>query len=319
MARSILSRLAAVVVLGLAAATAAGAQTDTTVIRVVTGPSDPSTSLAFADKTGYFKRAGLNVELVKGATTSTMAAAVAGGSEDIGQGSGLGAVQIIAKGLPLTVVANQTLYNADRPDVGLLVLKSSPIKAATDLDGKTLSGVALQDLNSIATAMWLAQRGGDPATLKFVEIPASATLAALEQHRIDATTVYEPFYSNMVASGEVRVLGYPYSAIAKRFSDSVLFARSDWAAQHRALIERFLTTLQDANAYVVAHAAEADAVMAEFAGLDPKAAASIHQPERDIAIDASDLQPVIDAGAKMKLFPKVFPATDIICSCALKR
>ena len=123
----------------------------------------------------------------------------------------------------------------------------------------------------------------------------------------------------MVASGEVRVLGYPYSAIAKRFSDSVLFARSDWAAEHRALLERFLATLQDANAYVVAHPAEGDAVMAEFAGLDPKTAASIHQPERDIAIDASDLQPVTDAGAKMKLFPKVFPATDIICSCALKR
>jgi NitT/TauT family transport system substrate-binding protein len=304
--------------LGAAATLPAGAQTDTTVIRAVTGPSDPSTSLAFADKMGYFKRAGLNVELIKGATTSTMAAAVAGGSEDVGQGSGLGAVQIIAKGLPLTIIGNQAMYNADKPDVALLVLNGSPIKTAKDMNGKTLSGVALQDLNSVSTAMWVDQHGGDSTGLKFVEMPASATLAALQQHRIDAATVYEPFYSQYLASGDVRVLGYPYEAISKHFSDAVIYARTAWVAEHSALVGRFLAALNEANAYVVAHEAEGDAVMAQFAGLDPKTATSIHHPERVVAIAPGDLQPVIDAAARVKLIPKAFPAAEIICSCALK-
>lgn len=310
---------AALALVTLCAAPSVQAQVDDTPIRVTTGPSDPSTSLVFADQMGYFKRAGLDVELSHGATTSTMAAAVAGGSEDIAQGSGLGAVQIIAKGVPLTIISNQALYNADKPDVALLVLASSPIKTAKDLEGKTLSGVALQDLNSMSTAMWLDARGVDTSTLKWVEIPGSATLAALEQHRIDAATVYEPFYSSFLASGEVRVLGYPYSAIAPHFSDAVLFAQTAWAAAHPALIGRFLRALADANAYVVAHEAEGDAVMAQFAGLDPKASGAIHHPERAIAIAPSDLQPVIDAAAKMNMIPKAFPAAQIICSCALRK
>ena len=121
MLRSIVSRFAFAAALAICATVSAAssvrAQADNTVIRVGTGPSDPSTSLVFADKMGYFKRAGLNVELTHGATTSTMAAAVAGGSLDIGQGSGLGAVQIIAKGVPLTIIGNQALYNADKPGV----------------------------------------------------------------------------------------------------------------------------------------------------------------------------------------------------------
>ena len=323
MLRSLVSRSTVVmslaVIAALCSASSGFAQADASLIRVSTGPSDPSTSLVFAERMGYFKRAGLNVQLTPGATTSTMAAAVAGGSIDIGQGSSLGAVQIIAKGVPLTIVGNQALFNADKPDVALLVLTGSPIKTAKDMAGKTLSGVALQDLNSVSTAMWLQQRGVDPESLKFVEIPGSASLAGLEQHRIDATTVYEPFFSKFLATGEVRVLGYPYEAIGKHFSDAVVYAQTAWAAAHPELIHRFLVAYNEANAYVVAHEAEGDAVMAQYAGLDPATATSIHHPERAIAIAPSDLQPVIDAAAKMKLIPKVIPASEMICSCALRK
>jgi NitT/TauT family transport system substrate-binding protein len=295
------------------------AQSDNPLIRVGTGPNDPSLPLIYADKSGLFKRAGLNVEVSRQATTSTMAAGVIGGSLDIAQGSGLGAIQIIAKGVPLTLVGNLALYNADKPDVGLLVLASSSIKTAQDLKGKTIAGVALQDLNSISTVMWLEQRGVDTSTLQFVEIPASASLAAMEQNRIAATTVYEPFYSAFVATGKVRVLGYPYEALSKHFADSVIFAETKWANEHRALIDRFLRALQEASAYVSSHEAESAPLMAQFAGLDPSTMPTMHHPERSVAIAPSDIQPIIDAAVRSKLIPKTFAAADIICTCALRR
>jgi ABC-type nitrate/sulfonate/bicarbonate transport system substrate-binding protein len=162
--------------------------------------------------------------------------------------------------VPLTIIGNQALFNADKPDV------------------------ALRDLNSVSTVMWLQQRGVDPDSLKFVEIPGSASLAALDQHRIDA----------------------------------VVYAQTAWAAAHPELVHRFLVAFNEANAYVVAHEAEGDAVMAQFAGLDPSTATSIHHPERAAAIAPSDVQPVIDAAAKMKLIPKIIPAAEMICSCALR-
>jgi len=244
-------RLSAAAMLALGAvltlsAPSAVAQTDASLIRVGTGPNDPSMPLIYGDKGGAFKRAGLNVEVSRQATTSTMAAAVLGGSLEIAQGSGLGAIHIISKGVPLTLVGNLALYNADHPDTALLVLTGSTIKTPKDMEGKTLAGVALGDLNSISTVMWLDQRGVDTSTLKFVEIPASASLAAMEQNRIEATTVYEPFYSAFVASGKARVLGYPYDSLGRHWADSVIFARTDWVAAHGPLVGRFLRALQEA-------------------------------------------------------------------------
>jgi NitT/TauT family transport system substrate-binding protein len=296
----------------------AGAQSSP-LIRVGTGPNDQSLPLVYGDKGGVFKRHGLNVEVSRQTTTSVMAAAVVGGSLEIAQGSTLGAVQAIAKGLPLTLIGNLGLYNADRPDIGLLVLNSSPIRTPKDLEGKAIAVVALQDMNAISTLMWLEQRGVDIASLKYVEVPASASLAALEQNRIVATTVYEPFYSAFMGSGKVRVIGYPYDAIAKRYSNSVIYAETKWAAEHRDLIDRFLRALQEAGTYVSTHEAETAPMLAQFAGLDPAAMGQVKHAERMTAILPADIQPIIDAAFKFKVIPKSFPAQDILCSCALRR
>lgn len=305
--------------LGVAAAPTM-AQSDTTLIRVGTGPNDPSLPLIYGDRGGVFKRYGLNVEVSRQATTSTMAAGVIGGSLDIAQGSGLGAVQVIAKGAPLTLIGNLALYNADRPDVGLLVLANGPIKSPADLKGKTFAGVALADLNSISTVMWLDQRGVDTSTLQFVEVPASAALAALEQNRIQATTVYEPFLSTYVATGKVRLLGAPYDALGKRYSSSVIYARTAWAAEHAALIAKFLAALAESAAYVAAHETEAAPLMAQFVGLDPANFTPIlHHPERAVPIGPADVQPIIDAAIKYKLIPKPISPQDIICACVLRK
>jgi NitT/TauT family transport system substrate-binding protein len=288
-------------------------------IRVGTGPNDQSLSLVYGDKGGVFRRHGLNVEVSRQTTTATMAAAVVGGSLEIAQGSTLGAIQALARGLPLTLIGNLAYYNAEKPDIGLLVLANSAIRAPKDLEGKTLAGVALSDMNSISTVMWLEQRGVDVSTLKFVEIPASASLAALEQNRISAATVYEPFYSAFLASGKVRALGYPYEALGKHYSNSVLYAETKWAGEHRELIERFLRALQEASAYVAAHEAETSGLLATFAGLDPATMANVKHPERGVAISPADIQPIIDAAVKFKVIPKAFAAQDVMCVCALRK
>jgi NitT/TauT family transport system substrate-binding protein len=294
------------------------AQTAAPLIRVGTGPNDPSLTLVYADKGGVFKRAGLNVEVTRQTTTSVMAAAVVGGSLEIAQGSSLGAIQAIAKGLPLTLIGNLAIYNPDSPDAALIVLTDSPIRTAKDLEGKTMAGVALADMNTISTQMWLTARGADVSTLKYVEVPASASLAALEQNRIAAATVYEPFYSTFVATGKVRVLGYPYESISRRFADSVIYAEKTWAVGHGELIARFLRALNEATAYVAAHEAETAPLLAQFVGAQT-AAANVHHPQRAVAISPADIQPMIDAAAKFNAIPKAFPAQDIICSCALMR
>ena len=315
--------LALIAALALAAVPGGGmpafAQSAAPLIRVGAGPDDPSVPLVYAAHEGLFAKAGLNVELERLAGATAVAAAISGGSLEIGKGATLSVVTAIAKGLPFTIIGNMSTYRATNPDIALIVLKNSPIKTAKDLVGKTLAAVSLQDQNSIATFAWLAQQGVDWSTLKYTEIPASAALAAMEQDRIVGSTVYEPVLSADLATDKVRIVGYPYDAIGKQFSDAVLFANPKWVNEHRDIVTRFLQVVEDASQYVKTHESEMTQLTAEFGGVDPAKLANIRHTGRGVKIAPGDIQPIIDAAVKYKTIPKPLEAKDLICDCALRK
>lgn len=295
------------------------AQTEEPLVRVGIGPDDQSAPFLYAAKAGLYKKAGLNVQIVKLAGASTIAAALAGGALEIGKGSSLNAVTAIAKGLPFTVIGNLAYYNTSNPNIALLVGADSPIRSPRDLEGKTLAAVSLQDMNAVATFAWLDRHGVDRNALRYVEIQASAFLAALEANRVVASTIYEPFFSADMATGKVRVLGYPYEAIGQHFSTALIITRKDWVGAHRDDIGRFLRATQDAVSYLAVHPEISTQVTAEFGGLDPATMPQIRHATLGVPLSPTDIQPVIDVAAKYKLIPRTFPASEIICSCALRK
>jgi NitT/TauT family transport system substrate-binding protein len=296
-----------------------GSAQETPLIRVGSGPDDTALPLVYAIQSGMFKRAGLNVEFEKLAGAAVVAAALAGGSLEIGKASTTGVVTAFAKGLPFTVLGSIANYDPEHRDVALVVAAKSSVRTAKDLVGQTLAAVSLQDQGSVSTFAWLAQRGVDYHSLKIVEISASAALAAMDDNRIVASALYEPYLSADLATGRVRVLGYPFEGFASRFSEAVLFANVNWANTHREIIERFLRVEAESTAYVGSHESELVPMLAQFGGMDLSTVQKINHPARATAIAPSDIQPVIDALFKYNVIPKAFPAAEMICPCALKK
>ena len=288
-------------------------------IRLGIGPSDQVSPMIYARDAGLYKKYGLDVEITLMPTGSALLTALSGGSLDLTMSSTLAAVIAISRGLPLTMVGNLSLYDSRKPDLAMLVLKDAPIHSAKDLEGATISGVALQDINTLATNAWLDKLGVDRSTMKYIELPASATLSAMEQGRIVASTLYEPFYSEYMATGKTRVLGYPLDAIAKRFSDGVISGTKAWVDAHRDVVQRFLRALAEADAYMSGHESESAGVMARFLGHDIASVSNIHHAVRTVVITPGDVQPVIDVALKYKVIPSSIPAGDMLCSCVLTR
>ena len=171
----------------------------------------------------------------------------------------------------------------------------------------------------MSTFAWLAQRGVDWHTLKYAEISASASLAAMEQGRVVGSAIYEPALSAFLATGKIRVIGYPFDGYATHFTEAVLFGNVTWVNAHRDLVDRFLRVMSDAGAYVGSHEAEVQPILAQFAGTDPSVQTKVNHPGRRVALSNDDIQPVIDALAKYNVIPKAFPAQDLICTCAPHR
>jgi NitT/TauT family transport system substrate-binding protein len=303
----------------VAAPTAGSAQAAPTHILVGASSDDVVRPLLYAVDAGLFKKAGLDVELVKLANGAAVAAAVAGGSVHLGKGSALTPVQAYAKGLPFIVTANLANYSSDSPNVAMLVQNNSPIRVPKDLIGKTIGMVGLNDSNTLGVYAWLEKSGVALDSVKFIELGNSAGAAALEASRVDAMMFLDPALSAAMATSNFRVLSYPNDALGRRFSVGTMFGLASWVNAHRPEVERFNRALSAAEAYVAAHENETKPLAAKFAGLELSQLQNVRPPTRTTGITTNDMQIVIDAAARYKLIPKDFNANDIICDCAVRQ
>jgi NitT/TauT family transport system substrate-binding protein len=292
-----------------------GAQGLTT-IRIGAAMDDSTTPILFADHAGYFRRYGIAVQITKVDSGAAVAAAVAGGSLDLGKASIYAIIAAHARGFPFQLIAATGSYSGSTPDEALLVSADSPIRSAADLDGKILGVASLQDLNMVATEAWVDKNGGHSATLRFIELAPPSVPAALFAGRIAAAPVQEPMASTIMAGGKARNIGSFFDGIATRYQTAGVFATADWVAHNRDLADRFARAMRDANAYLGKHEEEAVPLIGAFIGITP--GENVHHPGRPLYLVASEIQPLIDVAATYKVIAHGFAAQELISPAALK-
>jgi NitT/TauT family transport system substrate-binding protein len=139
----------------------------------------------YAQKMGWYKQAGVDIEFDTGRGSAASAQKVGAGSSQLGLSDMAGVLFFRGKGADLVGVMN--VY-ANSPQ-GLYWLKSSGINTIKDLAGKKIGNPA----GDGARTMWpaLAKTNGiDPNSVTWVNIDANAKLGALKSHAVDATTSF---------------------------------------------------------------------------------------------------------------------------------
>jgi ABC-type nitrate/sulfonate/bicarbonate transport system substrate-binding protein len=189
----------------LAPGTRAAAQTNDQIV-IATAPNDSSGEVFYAADLGYFTKAGLNVKVVPMNNAGAVAPAVVSGSVTIG-GLSIPSIALAhEKGVPITIVAPGSVYSSAAPTSGIIVLKNSPLRKASDLNGKTIATRDLSNLSYYGANAWIDKNGGDSKSLHWIEISDTADIAAMQQGRVDAASVSEPALDDALHS-EGRMLG----------------------------------------------------------------------------------------------------------------
>jgi NitT/TauT family transport system substrate-binding protein len=310
--------LIAVTSAGALPAVARAQPAGTVTLRVAAGLTEPTTPILYAQSSGLFAKAGLNVEMQRPQSGAVTAAAVIGGALEFGKSSPLELFSAHLRNVPLVWVSPASLYRAEAPDGGLLVAKDSPLRTARDLTGKVIAVTALNDLNTIGVRAWTDKNGGDSSTLKLVELSPGTMPAALEAGRIDAPALFNPVFEAALTSGKTRLVAHIYDSIAKRFLSAAWFTSQSYADNHREILDRFEHVMVEANAYTNGHFAETLPLIAQYSGLDPTAIAHMTRSVAALYLDARDIQPLIDSAAKYKVISRSFPAEELFSSTALK-
>ena len=281
-------------------------------IRVATTPDDASLAVVFAERTGRFRAAGIEVEIDQQTSGAAIAAGIIGGSYDIGKSSLPSVLSAHLRNVPFTFIAPGGLSDRKVPYGHLIVANDSGITSAKDLDGKTLAVAALGSLDPVTISAWMDANGGDARSVKFVEIPQTESGAAVEAHRVAAALIIHPQVDAALATGNVRVLSDPYGALAPSYLISGWFTTTDWAKAHPDLAQKFTRVVEDTAAYANAHHAETAPVLADFSKIQLPVIQKMTRAVLGTALTPALIQPVIDGAVKYGVLARGFNAAEII-------
>jgi NitT/TauT family transport system substrate-binding protein len=262
---------------------------------------DGTTGLVAAVRQGYFTKAGVDVEIaVYGGAAS--AAAVAGGSIQLGSSNLVTLIKAHLNGLPFQLVAPISAYDPNNPTQVLIARNDAGITKALDLNGKTIAVTSLGDLLSTAT---------------LVEIPPAAEAAALDEGRVQAAALSEPFLSQALATGRVHIFAKIFDAIAPHFVEAAIFGMPDYINAHADLIQRFARAAIEGNRFANQHPDQTLPWMVEFAKLDPTVMRNARREHFAESLDPAQIQVEIDSLVKLKVIDRRFDARDMISPVVL--
>jgi NitT/TauT family transport system substrate-binding protein len=269
----------------------------------------------YANDLGYFKAAGINATITPLQNGDAILSAVASGAIDLGFSNALSLIVAHEKGLPLKILFGTEIAGQNVTNGILAVLKSSPIRSAKDLTGKTVAVSSLTSTNIYAVKNWIDKNGGDSKSVHYVEIPIPAMADTLISGRVDAASMDAANFNSR--KGELVMLAATYSSVAPRFIGGGFVATSAWLDAHPALARKIVATLRKTSIYVNQHHDEAVKMYAAHSRFSLAALAAAPRPEYSTAPTPALFQPLIDLAARYGLIKAPFPASEIVSPLGL--
>lgn len=277
----------------------------------MTLPIDQGGQLYYAQDLGMFRRAGLDVVVSTANYGSQVAAAVVGGTIEIGQSNVMSLCAAYERGLPFALIAPAGVYLSTKPTSMMIVEKNSALKTAEDLNGKTVAINGLKSITQVSVMAWADQNGGDSSKIKFVEMPFAAMEPALATGRIDAALLADPDATNALAAGHARPFAKAFDAIGKQFLIGGWFAKTDWIAANADAVKKFAGVMREAAQWAnkPVNYKQSAAILEKYTKVAVGAANRVTFGER---LDPALIQPDIDVAAKYGVLKTAFPAAKII-------
>jgi NitT/TauT family transport system substrate-binding protein len=283
------------------------------VLRVAYVPYEFSAQVLYAQEMGFFRKAGLTVELQPNPYSASIASAVASNAIDIGISTTTTLTIAHAKGVPFTIIAAAAEYRSGPYSDGsgyLMVGKQTSIHTGADMNGKVVGAPGLSSLGEFGVRAWVDANGGDATTLKFVELPISEMAGAFATGRIDAAFVAPPFVDDCVKVAR-QLTPNEMDAIAKDFLVTAWFTTDAWAKAHPDLIVRFGAALREASAWAAKNPAACAQILAKTFKADPADLAKSQRVQFANRLTPAILQPIVTMTARYSKFSS-FPADALI-------
>jgi NitT/TauT family transport system substrate-binding protein len=254
-------------------------------------------------KAGFFKKRGLNLELLYTQGAGETLQAVISGSVDLGVGVGTaGVLGAFAKGAPVRAIAN-SMTGAD--DLFWYVPAASPIKSIKDANGKTIAYSTNGSSTNLAVLAFNREFG---AQAKPVATGSpSSTFTQTMTGQVDIGWSAPPFGIADLQQGRIRIIVRESDVPAFRNQTvRLMIANTATAEQRGDAIDRFLQAYRETLDWMYADPAALKAY-AEWVGIAEALAKEIRDqfyPRENLRLDRlSGLDEAMADAVSLKFLP----------------
>ena len=224
---------------------------------------------------GFFSKRNIELDLQLAQGGAAIVPAVVSGQYQFGFSNVVSLLLAQSRNVPVKVVASGNTSTGDKSKDfgGIVVKKDSTIQGPADLVGKKVSANTLSNIVDTSVREIVRKAGADATKVTFVEMPFPEMPAALQQGRVDAIFVVEPFLSAAVGQGG-RIIG-TYADVDPNLVVALYFTSSDMMQKNPDLVRRFTEAIKESLAYASTHDKEARDILATYTQLTPEARAAL--------------------------------------------
>ena len=159
--------------------------------------------LTIAERKGFFKEEGLDVEIQDFAGGARSLQALIGGSIDVVTGAYEHTIRMQAKGQDIRAVIELGRF----PAIAVAIKKDRKWNSPADFKGMKIGVTAPGSSTNMLMNFVMAKAGLSPSDASFIGIgSAQSALAAMQKGEIDGVSHLEPVLSFLERAGEVRVV-----------------------------------------------------------------------------------------------------------------
>lgn len=239
--------------LGLSCATAFGLETATYSLGWV--PMARDAGFFVAQEKGWYRRAGVDIKLVRGYGAGAVAKDVGAGAIEFGHADPRSVVLLRNQGADIRMVA---LIHAKNM-YSIFTLEGSPIRKPKDLEGRTL-GAAFGEASFVHLPVLATANHIDIHRVKHIPVEPAASIPSLVAGKVDAITLFTislPVAQQVAAKQGKKVVAIPYADFGVDVYTSGIAARDRMIRSNRSLAEKFIATSMKAMAWAVENSKEA--------------------------------------------------------------
>ncbi len=271
-------------------------------LRVGSIPIAGNVALYCAMDYGGLAAEGIEIQSTDFQSGTRIVEALAGGSLDIGLSATLSVLQAVQQGLDLVIVAPASFKASDNraPTSALVARRDAGIAGPAQLRGKTIAVNSLRSLDYLIAAEYLGRGGVSPRDVTWQELSYPHIVPALDNARVDAAFVAEPFLSILRNGNRVTVLSTALDIIPGSSTASYTALRS-WTQSRPAVLEAFLRGLRRGIDVCERDPQKMRDALVKHTGVKPALAQQIGLPVLRPTLRAVDLLPLMELARRHEL------------------